>query len=417
METRETMDKNGINYLDNTERNKIQVLNAVRDRANATRREVAALSGLSVSTSKRVVDSLQKDGVIIEVGRESATDEPSKRGRKARPLSLNPGFAHAIGLSIRPGMIESCVLDLNGSTISVSNYPVGDNSREIVINEIKRITQETIDRMDNRGGRLLGVGVGIIGVVSAREGVVLYCPSLPGWEDTPLKSEIETGFRCDVIIDDSVNCRTLAEKRYGKGRDLSTFLYLHIGHGVGAGLLFDGRIFRGKNGLSGEFGHVTVQENGPLCNCGNRGCLEAIASEEAILGTTKELLESNVYSTLRSIQERKESISLADISLEAECGDKLAAMRINSVGESIGTGTADLINVLDPGEIICGGAVVDALGEGLIDLIKRTVKLRSIHSIAGRTTIYRSSKLENAIARGAATMMIEKYLQNEVLNL
>lgn len=411
------MNKNEINNLESTDRNGVQILNIVRDKETATRREVAVLGGLSVSTAKRVVDSLQKDGLIIEVKKESAAEEQAKRGRKANSLSLNPDFAHAIGLSIRQGMIESCVLDFSGSVIMMRNTPVSDNSRATMTEQINRIVIDTIENMRSKAGRLLGVGVGIIGVVNAREGVVLYCPSLPGWEDTPLKSEIETASNCDVIIDDSVNCRTLAEKRYGEGRNLATFLYLHIGHGVGAGLLFDGRIFRGRNGLAGEFGHVTVQENGPLCNCGNRGCLEAIASEEAILGTTKELLESNVYSNLRNIQERNECISLADINLEAESGDKLATMRINSVGESIGTGTADLINVLDPGEIICGGEVVDEFGDGLIDLIKRTVKLRALHSIAAHTPIYRSSKLENAIARGAATMMIERYLQNEVLNL
>ncbi|MCD4679748.1 MAG: winged helix-turn-helix domain-containing protein, partial [Bacteroidales bacterium] len=118
------MDKIGNTHIDITDRNRINILNIVRDRGTATRREVAVLSGLSVSTAKRVVDLLQKDGLLIKVGKESTTDEQTKRGRKAHSLSLNPGFAHAIGLSIRSGMIESCVLDFNGSVILRNKYPV-----------------------------------------------------------------------------------------------------------------------------------------------------------------------------------------------------------------------------------------------------------------------------------------------------
>jgi glucokinase len=264
---------------------------------------------------------------------------------------------------------------------------------------------------------LLGVGVGVAGVVSAREGIVHYCPNIPGWENTPLAETLESELSCDVIVDDSVRCRALAEKRYGVGRRFADFLYLYFGRGVGAGMLIGDRIFRGANGLAGEFGHMTVDGDGPLCRCGNKGCLEAVVSEEAIIRSTREMIESNVYCSMRSALERGDELSLEMIRREAQAGDKLAGMIINNAGEAIGTGIANLVNVLDPGVVVCGGEIITQFGESVIGLVERTVKLRAIRSIAQRTEIYGSLVPQSAAARGAATLMIERFLANEVLGL
>jgi len=211
-----------------------------------------------------------------------------------------------------------------------------------------------------------------------------------------------------------VRCMALAEKRYGLGRDLDTFLFLYFGLGVGSGIILDNRIYRGSNGVSGEFGHITVRENGPLCVCGNRGCLEAIASTQAILARVRELLAANVYSTLRG--------SGADLDLPAFyaaalAGDKLASMVIAETEESMGIGVADLINVFDPGTVILAGEVVTNLHEQILDGIQRIVRRRAIHSISQRTQIRKSVFEANSAALGAATMVIERLLENEILNL
>ena len=217
-----------------------------------------------------------------------------------------------------------------------------------------------------------------------------------------------------MIVDDGVRCMALAEKRHGLARDMDTFLFVYIGLGVGSGIILDNRIYRGKNGICGEFGHITVRENGPLCTCGNRGCLEAVASTEAILARVRELLAANVHSTLRATAP---GFSLADVSAAAVAGDKVAAMVIGETEESIGIGVADLINVFDPGTVILAGDVVANLHGLMLDGIQKIVRRRAIHSISQRTQILKSAFDANSAALGAATMVIERLLETEILNL
>jgi glucokinase len=186
---------------------------------------------------------------------------------------------------------------------------------------------------------------------------------------------------------------------------------------VGAGIILNNRFFRGSNGLSGEFGHITVRDHGPLCNCGNNGCLEALVSREAILRSVREMIGANVYSSLREKASRSESITLQDIGEAAEAGDKLANMVVHGIGENIGTGVADLVNIFDPGAVVLGGEVIDRFGDHLCEGIVRTVQLRGIHSITQRTGILTSKLDPNAAARGAATLMIERFLGSEILDL
>jgi predicted NBD/HSP70 family sugar kinase len=236
-------------------------------------------------------------------------------------------------------------------------------------------------------------------------------------------------------VDDGVRCLALAERRYGLARILANFLFLYIGRGVGAAIVLGNRFYRGSNGLAGEFGHITVSSDGPLCNCGNRGCLEALVSQTAILSSVRSMVASNVYTGLATRARVGCELSLRDIEEAAEGGDKLANMVVHGVGESIGTGVADLVNIFDPGVVILGGEVINHFGDHLIEGINRTVRLRGIHSITQRTRILASRLGAPAVepditadeaagpgacspaARGAATMLIERYLGCDILNL
>ena len=412
------MEQTGFSHMDNADRNRRVILNIVREQAPLSRHEVAAVCGLSMSTTKRLLESLLQEGIVRGCAAEPIRGNKSRRGRKAQALCLAPEFAHAIGINVEPGLVEACAVDLEGTVLVERSLAVPDSSREAVLAQVLEAAGELRDALAGGGhGRLLGVGVGIAGVINAREGLVLYCPNLPGWENLPLVAELESRLGCRVIVDDGVRCLTLAEKRYGRGRELKTFLFLYIGRGVGAGIILDNRFYRGSNGLSGEFGHITVRDQGPLCNCGNRGCLEALVSRESILRSLREMVTANVYSSLREKASRGHGLSLRDIEEAAEAGDKLANMVVHGVGEDIGTGIADLVNIFDPGVIILGGEVITRFGDHLIEGINGTVRLRGIHSITQRTGIVTSALEGGAAARGAATLMIEGFLESELLGL
>jgi glucokinase len=330
---------------------------------------------------------------------------------------LNGSFAHAVGVIIQPGMIALSLVDLTGRVVVEQNLPLGqEHSSEVikrVVGAVKMLKQKY---GDSQYGACLGIGFGVAGVIDARQGMVFYCPNLPGWEDIPLAAQLHQTLGQTVIVDDAVRCIALAEKRYGVGQDLDTFLFIYIGRGVGAGIILDNRFYRGSGGLAGEFGHITVKEQGPLCNCGNSGCLEALVSRESILRSVRELIASNVYSSMKHSSDAN-PLELRDIENAAEAGDKLANMVIHNVGESIGTGVADLVNIFDPGVVILSGEVISHFGDHLIEGITKTVRLRGIHSITRRTRIITSSLQGFVAARGAATMMIEGFFGNEILNL
>jgi glucokinase len=209
----------------------------------------------------------------------------------------------------------------------------------------------------------------------------------------------------------------LSEKRFGSARGLQNFLYIYIGKGVGSGVLLDGRIYRGAHGVAGEFGHITIKQDGNLCNCGNSGCLEAHVSESRIIEDIKKNITSNVHSSLSEKIETGNGIGLDDILQHARAGDKLANLTINNVSEHIGIGIANLMNVFDPGVIILGGEVIDAFGESMMENILRVVRLKAINTISSQTSIIPAEVEGLAASRGAATLLVEKHLQNSILNI
>jgi predicted NBD/HSP70 family sugar kinase len=385
----------------------------VREAAPISRKELSGLSKLSIATTKRLIEELLSDELIEEEGISE-----NVRGRKASLLELNENHCCSIGVNILPNSLEIVGISFKGTEIYAGRVDSFRPERGVILGLLEDEIQKALDAVSrNDHGDLLGIGVGIAGLVNIREGIVLYTPNMKGWEQVKLGPILESRFNTDVVIDDSVRCMALAEKRYGVGKDLHNFLYIYIGRGVGSGLLLDGRLYRGAHGVGGEFGHITIKQDGNLCNCGNRGCLEAHVSESRIIGEVREGVSSQARSNLARLVEKNSTVRLKDIAREADAGDGYAKMTVDRVSEHIGTGIADLINIFDPGVIILGGEVISAFGERTVQHVIRVVGLKSIRVISAQTSIVQEGVKERSASRGAATMLIEKYLQNSILNL
>jgi N-acetylglucosamine repressor len=389
------------------------ILNLIREKGPISRVEASRMSALSVATAKRVIDELLAQGLVAE-------GEPGPRpgrGRKAASLRLNGGHGHAVGVSLEPGALEVQAVDFSGKAVYARRLTPDTSRRQETQALLMKEAEAAVSACRLAGqGPLLGIGVGIAGLVDAREGTVQYCPGLPGWEGMPLAAELANAFGARAVVDDAVRCMALAEKRHGAARDLDTFLLIYMGSGVGSGIILDNRIYRGSHGVSGEFGHITVRENGPLCKCGNRGCLEALASAPAVLARVADSLNAAVYSSLGAAGAGALP-TLADVYRAARGEDKLANLVIAETEENIGIGIANLINILDPGTVILCGEVVRTFHALMLDGIHKTVRRRALHSISTRTVIRRSAFDADAAALGAATMPIELALHNDVLNL
>ena len=390
------------------------ILNTVRDRGPISRLQISDSCSLSVATAKRLVDELISVGMFIE----GSQLKSSGRGRKPSVIGLARRYGFTIGAVIEPGRLSLTALGFDGSTIYLKETSPPTDVRGPLQELLVAETSEAIAACEaSESGPLLGIGIGVAGLVDARSGVVVYCPGLPGWENVRLAALMADRFGVDVLLDDAVRCMALAEKRHGAVKNVDSFLFLYIGLGVGSGIILDNRIYRGKNGVSGEFGHITVKENGPLCKCGNRGCLEALVSTNAILARVRELIAAGVSTTLGSLPDPDRSLTLPQVCRAAMEGDKLANIVVAEIEESVGIGVADLINIFDPGTVILAGEVVEELHGLILEGIERIVRRRAMHAIAQRTAIMKSVFESDSGALGAATLVIERLLGNEILNL
>lgn len=403
----------GLSHINNAQRNRQVLLALIRENGEISRRELASQAGLSIATIKRVVEELIHENIIIETG-----SHKSKRGKRTQLLSLNSEFGYSLGLNIRQSAIELTAVTPTGTLIYEKTRAHDGKKREDVIRNIKLAIRHALDTIQHHtSAPLLGIGVGIPALVDTGQGLVFFCPGLPGWEMVYLADELQKDFSTEILIDDNSRCMALAERLYGHGKGLNNFLFLCVDEGVGGGIFIDGKLYRGRHGIAGELGHILIKENGPRCRCGSIGCLEALVSKQAILNSARDLIASDVFSRLTKVIDENGVFTLENIYQEAKAGDKLSNIIINTTGECLGIGLADFVNVFDPGVVVLGGEVVAAFQELLYEEIIRTVKLKSMYPIFSQTLIKLSNFNNNSASLGAAAMIIGHYLGGSILNI
>jgi glucokinase-like ROK family protein len=216
------------------------------------------------------------------------------------------------------------------------------------------------------------------GPVVFEAGIVSGPPIMPGWDAYPIRDHLEELWQCPVTLNNDAELGALGEWAYGAGRGERNLAYIKVGTGVGAGLLLDGQIYTGATGSAGEIGHITLDENGPLCSCGNKGCLEAMASGEAIARRGKDAVKRRQRTQLSSVVP-VESLSARDVIAAARNGDLIAQQIMTEAGMHLGTAIASLVNLFNPGMVVVGGGVAQ-IGDLLLEPIRQTVRERSLRA-------------------------------------
>jgi glucokinase len=223
---------------------------------------------------------------------------------------------------------------------------------------------------------LVGVGVGFGGRVDAERGLVLRSHHVPGWDGFPLKDELERRLGVPVVVDNDANAAALGEALFGAGRGQRHVLYVNLGTGIGGGLVLNGALYHGAHGLAGEIGHVTVDPDGPRCDCGKRGCLEAVASGRSIARRAREIAARDPAHATRLIALAGGEVPAIDsrhVFAAAREGDGLAQALVRQTGDSIGLALAGAANLLDPDIIIIGGGLAET-GDLLLDPVRAAVR-------------------------------------------
>lgn len=390
-------------YNASTKDLKLQILNVIRNKGQVTKQEIARYLNFNLTTITNLVNELLISYKLLqEVG-----DNVSTGGRKPKLYQININSGNIIGLDIGGENLRIVMCDIMGNVISsLTSRSQYNGNREKLIDGILNLIEKIIANAGYNKSSILGIGISISGIVDSDSENIIYCPNIDGLDNFPIKNFLESKTDFPVFVDDSVRCMAIAEKHYGIAKEYDNFLFISLGKGIGMGIYVNGKIYRGSMGLSGELGHITVDEDGPLCNCGNKGCLEAIASGPGIIRRAREGIENGIVTLLTQIIKGDlKNLTVEAISKAAEEGDKFSYYLINRTGEYIGIAVAAVLNLFGPEIVVLGGGVAKC-GDVMIAAIRRTVQLRALSVISKKARIVRSELGDNIAARGAATKFI-----------
>jgi len=383
--------------------NRNLVLNLIKSRGPISRVELARLSGLSPATISSISADFIAAGLVHEMGQGESTG-----GRRPVMLRLNHKAGFVVGVKLMEHSVATAVTDLDAevlyhqlASLKVPGNPAPRSAEpEELLQELIRVIEATIRESHVAPERLLGIGVGMAGVVDAEHGLSRYSPFF-GWEGVQIAQPLAEHFKLDVYLENDVNTLTIAEQWFGYGHGVDHFLVVTVGRGIGAGLVANGQFYRGAIGGAGEVGHMTLKADGPPCACGKRGCLEALASDEAIVLQSRQAAESDLLPALSGVKE----LTLDAVVAAAEAGDPTAAQILAEAGRWLGIGIANLVNILNPQLVIVAGEGVRA-GEWRLQPMREAIVEHSFNGLADELEIVIEPSGDETWARGAACLVL-----------
>jgi len=370
--------------------NRIAVVQLIRDRGALSRADLARLSGLSPSTVTAITADLLAEGLLVE-DQQNGGDAQTSVGRPATPLRLDPAAGHAVGVKLGPDTLIATVTDLDAEPLSMVRVPHGTS---VDAATMVRVFQDLVDDVLGRAGidgqSLVGMGIGVPGIVDPGRGTVSDSP-LADWVEHDLRELLAAHFGVPVHVDNDVNTLTVAEHLFGAGRGVSDLAVITVGRGIGMGVISNGRIVRGWRGGAGEVGHVSVMPQGPECWCGRRGCLEAVASEPAlvreVLALTGRLVTPEELASLGAHDPRVGAV-------------------LERAGTLVGEVIRTAIAILDPRRVVISGEGV-RLGPRYLDPL-----MAAASGGASTADVVLEPWGDEAWARGAATLVLREFFQS-----
>lgn len=280
----------------------------------------------------------------------------------------------AIGVDLGGTKINVLLVNEKGKIISRDKQPTeSEKGRDYVIRKIKNMINKVLVEANIKISDMEGIGVGFPGIMDREKKTTLYAPNLgEEWKrEVPLGEELENYFKVPVFLENDVNLVAWAEWLVGAGRGTKTMISIAIGTGIGSGIVLNGKLWIGAHGMAGEFGHTTVIPDGPICGCGNKGCIEAIASGSGIERYAKSIIPNNKDSLIWNLVNGDvDKVTVRVIYQAAEKGDKLAIDIFNRAGYYLGIALANYVHVIDPEKIVVGGGVAnvrDYIGKPMRD--------------------------------------------------
>jgi len=314
-----------------------------------------------------------------------------------------------LGVDLGGSKILTAVVGTRGQMLSSdrSKTPAAEG-HEAVTRSILESAHRALEQAGVSVSELLAVGVGAPGLVNLCTGTVATSPHLPGWRDVPLRDMIQDGLGKATFLINDANAAALGELRFGAARGVHDFIYITVSTGIGGGIVIDGEIYSGVTGIAGEVGHMTIDDDGPACNCGNRGCWETLASGTALAREAKRRIEEgDSTSMLGYVDGDVDRVTAKTVQSAAEQGDALAGELITRTGYYLGVGLANLVNIFNPELIVIGGGLSN-IGDMLLEPAFRIARERAYREAFEAVRLVRAELGRNSGVLGAAAFALQE---------
>ncbi len=370
--------------------NRRVVLNHLRAHGPTSRAELAAAIGLSGAAVTQVTGDLLQEGFLI-----AGPGEGSGVGRRPVPLDINYAGFFAIGVKLMADHLQAVLTDLSTRALGEVTLPIPTSrDPDAVADQVAQAARTLIAGQGVPPQKVIGVGVGMGGVVDAARGVSVRAPRL-GWQDVPFAQMVTARTGIPTWIDNDANAFAAAQALFGHGRRVENFVVVIVGQGIGAGLVLSGELYRGSGSGAGEIGHLLSEPDGRPCGCGQRGCLEAYASEEGLLAC------------LTDARPDLAPLTVADLAALAAQGDPGVSALLADGGTRLGRGLSHLVNTLNPELLVIGGEGV-RLGDAYFGAMHRELLAHAYPPLARNLRVVTETWGDDVWARGAASLAVRQ---------
>jgi predicted NBD/HSP70 family sugar kinase len=382
-------------------------LQIIRAEGSISRAHLAEKTGNSPFLISKICDKLLAAGFVSEAGQGDSTG-----GRRPTLLSLKPGLGRLIGIHLGTVNVRIAMTDFSGKLIEYTKEESRSNrGPEAAIQHLFDLVDKMLKKAGVSYSELNGIGIGVSGVVERSTGTILFWPKLPLWINVPVRKMFEERYKTVFDLEDTSRTQAFAEYRLGGINSARHFVYVAVGAGIGAALFFNGQLYSGAAGFAGEFGHISISETGPLCSCGNRGCLETIVSAAALIRKGRQGVSGGLSNTLMKMSKGDSiNLSVEMIAQAAREGDRFSLRLLSETGTHLGRSLVGLINLLNPELIVIGGGVASAIGELILPEIERAIRERAMIQGENQVRIQISRLEERDWAVGATLVVVEKAL-------
>ncbi|KHE72597.1 ROK family transcriptional regulator [Halobacillus sp. BBL2006] len=385
------------------ELNRSHVVSIIRTHQPISRTQISKTLNLGLSTVTYITEELLEAGLVFEKGTAQSTG-----GRKATLLTFNEEYGYAFGVKIEESQVIVACTDLNAKVLRKHTFSFKKTTEpETLLHSIIQHIRQIILETNLSPNKLIGIGMASSGLINNKQGKVIRS-TLLGWEQVEVRKKMRESFNAPIFIDNNVNAYTKAERQFGYGRGLSDFLCVSVGAGVGASLFSDGKVYGGHHGGAGEVGHMVIKQDGYRCHCGQKGCLEMHASERFLEQEGRQIKHLYPESPLHHTDFMFEQVTSA-----ARSGDALAKGLLKKLGENLGIGVLNCINLFNPSAVIF-------IGEGLVAkdfFMTYTLETASdnFFSKAGCDVSFQVSMLgDDAWVQGAALQAIDHWFEHPI---